>query len=81
MEEYDPATDTWTKKSDMPTARGSVSTSAVNGKIYTIGGDNVHDGPPFSTVEEYDTGFVPQSTEVSPQGKLATLWGKIKQGR
>jgi hypothetical protein len=30
--------DTWTKKADMPTARWSLSTSVVNGKIYAIGG-------------------------------------------
>ena len=38
VEEYDPATDTWTKKSDMPTARHSLSLSVVDGKIYAIGG-------------------------------------------
>ncbi|MBM3237095.1 sigma-70 family RNA polymerase sigma factor [Candidatus Poribacteria bacterium] len=54
VEEYDPATDKWTKKTDMPTARFSFSTSVVNGKIYAIGGmrDQI---PPFSTVEEYDS--------------------------
>ena len=42
----------WTKKADMPTARQSLSTSVVNGKIYAIGG---WDGRvPFRTVEEYD---------------------------
>jgi N-acetylneuraminic acid mutarotase len=45
----------WTQKADMPTPRWLVSASAVNGKIYAIGGrtgqpDNVK----FSTVEEYD---------------------------
>ena len=38
VEAYDPATDTWTKKTDMPTARDVLSTIAVNGKIYAIGG-------------------------------------------
>lgn len=28
----------WTKKADMPTPRSSLSTSAVKGKIYAIGG-------------------------------------------
>ena len=32
--------------------------------------------PPLATVEAFDTGFA-----VSPQGKLATRWGQIKQGR
>jgi N-acetylneuraminic acid mutarotase len=52
VEEYDPATDTWTGKADMPTPRGHLSTSAVNGRIYAIGG---WDGNTYvSTVEEYD---------------------------
>jgi len=38
VEEYNPATDKWTKKADMPTARILLSTSVVNGKIYAIGG-------------------------------------------
>ena len=37
VEMYDPLTDTWTQKADMPTAR-STSTSVVDGKIYAIGG-------------------------------------------
>jgi len=39
VEIYDPATDSWTRGSDMPTARAGLSTSVVNGKIYAIGGD------------------------------------------
>ena len=38
VEEYDPATDTWTRKADMPTARSGLVTCAVNGKMYAIGG-------------------------------------------
>jgi N-acetylneuraminic acid mutarotase len=52
VEEYDPATDKWTAKADMPTARSSLSTSVVNGKIYAIGGYSF--GIRVSTVEEYD---------------------------
>jgi N-acetylneuraminic acid mutarotase len=50
VEEYDPATDTWTRKSDMPTPRGFLCASVLNGKIYAIGGSN----PRIKTVEEYD---------------------------
>jgi RNA polymerase sigma factor (sigma-70 family) len=52
VEEYDPATDKWIKKSDMPTARYSHSSSVVNGKIYVIGGANENNV--LSTVEVYD---------------------------
>ena len=54
-EAYDPATDTWTKKAYMPTARGSLSASVVNGKIYAIGGGSSYFQPrALSTVEMYD---------------------------
>jgi N-acetylneuraminic acid mutarotase len=77
VEEYDPVTDRWTRKADMPTARGFLSASAVNGKIYAIGGwmlPNVY----LSTVEEYDTGFAGVNVEATD--KLATTWGKVKAG-
>jgi len=56
VEEYDAATDTWTRKADMPTPRVVVSTSVVNGKIYAIGGYTNEGGQPAAlpTVEEYD---------------------------
>jgi N-acetylneuraminic acid mutarotase len=44
--------DIWTQKADMPTARGSVSASVVNGKIYAIGGNR--GAVELMTVEEYD---------------------------
>jgi N-acetylneuraminic acid mutarotase len=53
VEEYDPSTDTWTTKSDMPTARFGLSTCVVNGKIYAIGGDSWPSAV-RSAVEEYD---------------------------
>ena len=52
VEEYDPALDKWTKKADMPAARSYLSASAVNSRIYCIGGRN--DNGALSTVEEYD---------------------------
>ena len=63
VEMYDPITDTWTQKADMPTTRVT-STSVVNGKIYAIGGEKSHKrriGPGWgydvrelATVEMYD---------------------------
>jgi RNA polymerase sigma factor (sigma-70 family) len=77
VEEYDPVTDTWTKKKDMQTARMDLSTSVVNGKIYAIGGGllwNValNEG----VVEEYTPEGWPFA--VSSSGKLPNTWGKLK---
>lgn len=72
---YDAVTDTWIRKADMPTARGSLSAASVNGKVYAMGGEKTIFAP-LSIVEEYDTGFAPKS--VKPNDKMATLWGNIK---
>ena len=36
--QYDPASDTWTTKAPMPTARSAIAAAALNGKIYVLGG-------------------------------------------
>jgi N-acetylneuraminic acid mutarotase len=57
VEEYDPATDTWTQKADLPTGRLFLSTAVVNGRIYAIGGRTsmyYWQGTSLATVEEYD---------------------------
>ena len=38
VEAYDPKTDTWATRADMPTPRSHMTVSAVDGKIYAIGG-------------------------------------------
>lgn len=57
-EMYDPATNTWTERSSMPTPRNHAFSGVVNGKIYVLGG---RISSPFITVasdidvvEEYD---------------------------
>jgi N-acetylneuraminic acid mutarotase len=52
VEEYDPTTDTWTDKSDMPVPRGYLEGShpVVDGKIYIIGGGD----PALARVDVYD---------------------------
>jgi N-acetylneuraminic acid mutarotase len=55
VEEYDPATDTWRQKADMPSTRVFIASSAVDGKIYVIGGEtHWQGGTKLATVEEYD---------------------------
>jgi predicted secreted protein/N-acetylneuraminic acid mutarotase len=45
--------DTWTRKADMPTARGYLATAVVNGKIYAMGGAFGMTSGSLA-VEEYD---------------------------
>jgi hypothetical protein len=56
-----------------------LSATAINGKIYVIGGGNPEGQGQdnwLSTVEEY----TPENwNSVSSQGKLPTKWGEIKK--
>ena len=64
VEMYDPETDTWEGKTNMPTVRSGVSVSVVDGKIYAIGGVKTkkyqvprgfgHESEELPTVEMYD---------------------------
>ncbi len=54
VEVYDPATDTWEKRADMPTARFHLSANTVNGIIYAIGGFSDLGLRALQTVEAYD---------------------------
>jgi hypothetical protein len=81
VEAYDPVTDTWTKKTNMPTVRSYLSTSQVNGKIYAIGGGlNTSGVLAKGIVEEYDPFRAPMRLPqgVDAKGKLTTLWGRLK---
>jgi N-acetylneuraminic acid mutarotase len=56
-EAFDPKTETWTKKSPMPTARDHLSSAVVDGKIYAIGGRQPEEPPLFRDLnvnEVYD---------------------------
>lgn len=52
--------DKWTRKADMPTERGYLATSEIDGKIYAIGGMKFRDGGnmgqcvPVQVIEAYD---------------------------
>jgi N-acetylneuraminic acid mutarotase len=52
VEEYDPVTNAWTSKADMPDPRGSLpkASPVVHGKIYVIGGGS----PAVARVDIYD---------------------------
>ena len=75
VEEFEPAQNAWTKMARMPTARQGLSVSSVRGKLYAIGGMSKLPAR-TATVEEYTPPGWPFA--VSPQGKLATTWGRLK---
>src|SRR5437870_5759628 len=66
---YDPATNTWTERSPMPTARNHAFSGVVNGKIYVIGGrigaGNIPATTNIHAVDEYDP--------------ATNLWGVVKE--
>ncbi len=70
VEVYDPATDTWTRASEMPRARFALSATALDGKIYIIGGANadVHMAPSlgFQMVDVYDPATDTWTTTADP---------------
>jgi inhibitor of cysteine peptidase len=54
VQEYDPATDTWTRKSDMPLGTGGMGSAVLGDKIIVIGGW-LHSGNyPYKAVQMYD---------------------------
>lgn len=91
VEEYDPATNIWTSKAAMPTARSVLGVAAAaNGKIYAIGGSVIvtqgTEFPTFgpaSTVEEYDPATntwatrTPMPTARSGLGVVAASNGRL----
>ena len=82
--EYDIEKNKWTRLNDkLPTERSILSTVVVNGIIYAIGGWRGGCCGPTPVVEAYkpDGWPFPENFAVSPQDKLATVWGKIKQKR
>jgi N-acetylneuraminic acid mutarotase len=80
VEEYDPETDTWTPKNDMPTARSGLALIEAGGRIYAIGG-GTYNLTAFSTVEEYDPATDSWTTKPDlPTGRLC-LSAAIVNGR
>ena len=58
VEVYDPLTDKWEKRANMPTERGRTDAVVVDGKIYVLGGYNWQWGPLVdkfvTSIEEYN---------------------------
>ena len=91
VEMYDPETDTWEGKTNMPTVRSNVSVSVVDGRIYAIGGSKLKkyqvprgfgiESEELPTVEMYDpaTDRWTQKTDMPTPRKTKTcvVDGKI----
>jgi N-acetylneuraminic acid mutarotase len=77
---YDPATDSWSERAAMPTARGALSVTVHDGKLYAIGGYG--DRANSAAVEVYDpvrNSWVSRAPLPTPRDHLATATagGKI----
>ena len=71
VEVYDPPTDTWERKADMPDARAEFTTSAVDGKIYVFTNSLTFTQSVLIYIPPVRT-----SLNVTPTDKLATAWGQ-----
>ncbi len=75
LDVYDPATDTWTTKAPMPTARQLLAAGVIGGKLYAVGG--IDNGSLFfNTVEVYD----PATDIWTPQPPMPTARAWLAAG-
>jgi N-acetylneuraminic acid mutarotase len=80
VEAYDPETDTWATRADMPTPRSHMTVSALGGKIYAIGGNARivagRSGEFRPLLEVYDTAtnrWAPAADLPTPRGVLSSI--------
>jgi hypothetical protein len=78
-EAYNPATNTWSKKADIPNTAGGVMVTPLNGLLYAFGGGYMS---PFSTVLSYNPGtdkWTPRASMPTPRAtsQVCAVDGKI----
>ncbi len=71
---YDPATDVWTERTSMPTARGALAVAEFDGKLYAVGGFGEKGNS--AAVEIYDPAhdrWLPRAPLPTPRDHLAVV--------
>ena len=77
---YDPATDTWVERAAMPTARGALSVTVHEGKLYAIGGyDRTANSAAVEVYDPVRNFWAPRAPLPTPRDHLATatVSGKV----
>jgi N-acetylneuraminic acid mutarotase len=81
VEEYDPSTDTWTRKADMPTPRWLFATVDFGGKVYAIGGAPNNSYRGLTVVEQYDPITDTWTRKADMPMGLYSLCAKVVNGK
>jgi N-acetylneuraminic acid mutarotase len=77
---YNPATNQWTEKASMPTARTDIAAVVLGGRLYVIGGVESNDGQWVGTMEVYNPATDSWTTKASmPTGRYALAAGRVIQ--
>ena len=81
VQEYDPSTDTWTRKADMPTPRWMFATVDFEGKVYAIGGYPPNSWVGLKTVEVYDPATDTWARKADMPLGVALLNARVVKGK
>jgi N-acetylneuraminic acid mutarotase len=81
LEIYDPATDSWEKKADMPEPRASAALAVFKGKIYIFGGTDYDSGLAKASIFVYDPDKGTWTTESDMPFKRLGLSASVANGK
>jgi uncharacterized protein (TIGR03437 family) len=82
-EEFDPATNTWTARAPIPTARGGLASGVLNNRVIVFGGEGESGTPEgtFRQNEEYDPATNTWRTLAAMPAPRHGLYGATLDGR